>query len=175
MTLIYDQTPRRRIEVLGDSTPSFPEDFNRKLQNFDPDLWITWHVSPFSKKPGRWKIEMCGRHGGDYWPTGKPKHSHLCDRTYVTMVQDEDGTPIPLGDHVIARLAGMRAYSESFGGQTERGRENFIRYSNDIDAGLAARREAASEDIKKHNSRFNRRQLKRLADLVARHDMRPNK
>lgn len=174
--LIYDQAPRRRIEVLGDSTPSFPEDFNRKLQNFDPDLWITWHYPPHVKnKPGRWKIEMCTRHSGETWPSGTPKHSHLCDRTYVAMVQDDDGTPLPLGEHVISKLQAMRAYSESFGGQTERGRENFIRHSNGLDADLAAKREAASEDVKTHNSRFNRRQLKRLADLVARHDMRPNK
>lgn len=175
MTLIYDQYPSRAVEVIGDSTPSFPEDFNRSLQNFDRDLWVTWHRSPYSKKPGRWKIEMCITHAGEFWPDGKPKHSHLCDRTYVTMVQDEEGTPMPLGDHVIEKVKAMRGYAESFGGQTERGRENFIRDSNNIDEELAAKRALASSDIKRHNSRFNRPQLQRMADLVARHDMRPNK
>lgn len=96
-------------------------------------------------------------------------------RTYVLMVQDDEDTPLPLGEHVIQKLQAMRAYTESFGGQTERGRENFIRHSNNIDQELAEKRDAKAEDVKTHNSRFNRRQLQRMADLVARHDMRPNK
>src|SRR5450631_4599787 len=99
--LIYDQQPRRKIEVLGDPTPSFPEDFNRKLQEFDRDLLVMWHLPPHLKtQPGRWKIEMCIKHSGENWLNGRPKHSHVCDRTYVMMVQDDDGTPLPLGDHV---------------------------------------------------------------------------
>lgn len=175
-SLIYDQQPRRTIKVLGETVPSFPEDFNRRLQAFDRDLWITWHVSPVARnRPGCWKIEMCTRHRSAFWPDGKPQHSHLCERVYVMMVQDEEDTPLPLGDHVVAKLSEMRSYTESFGGQTERGRENFIRHSNTVDETLAEKREAAAEDVKTHNSRFNRRQLRKLADLVAQHDMRPNK
>ena len=175
-TLIYDQQPARHVEVIGEQTPSFPDDFNRRLQAFDRDLWITWHLPPnLRQKPGRWKIEMCSRHHADSWPDGRPRHSHLCQRVYVMVVQDEDGTPLPLGEHVLTRLHEMRAYSETFGGETERGRDNFIRHSNTVDEQLAAQREAKSEDIKRHNQRLNRRQLNRMADLVARHDMRPNK
>lgn len=175
--LVYDQRPRRRIEVLGDQTPSFPEDFNRRLQAFDKDLLVAWHLPPHMRhKPGRWKIEMCVQHhAGELWPDGRIKHSHLCQRVYVWMVQDDEGTPLPLGDHVLDKLREMRAYSESFGGQTERGRRNFIEHSNQLDQELAAKREAAAEDVREHNRRFNSPQFNRLMDLVARHDMRPNR
>lgn len=175
--LVYDQRPPRRIEVLGDQTPSFPEDFNRRLQSLDKDLLVSWHLPPHMRqKPGRWKIEMCVQHhAGALWPDGRIKHSHLCQRSYVWMVQDDEGTPMPLGDHVLDKLREMRAYSESFGGQTERGRANFIQDSNRIDAELAAKREEASEDAVDHNRRFNRAQFNKLMQLVERHDMRPNR
>lgn len=175
--LVYDQRPPRRIEVLGDQTPSFSEDFNRRLQALDQDLIVAWHLPPHMRhKPGRWKIEMCVRHHpGELWPDGRLKHSHLCDRSYVWMVQDDEGTPLPLGDHVLDKLRAMRAYSESFGGQTERGRRNFIEHSNSIDANLATKREEASADVVEHNRRSNRVQFNKLLQLVERHDMRPNR
>lgn len=175
--LIYEQRPRRRVEVLGDQTPSFPEEFNRRLQAFDKDLIVVWHLPPHMRtKAGRWKIEMCTRHhAGELWPDGRIKHSHLCQRVYVWMVQDSEGTPMPLGDHVLDKVREMRANSERLGGQTERGLRNFIQESNSIDEELAAKREAATDDVRAHNRRFNGPQFNKLMDLVARHDMRPNK
>lgn len=175
--LVYDQRPPRRVEVIGEQTPSFPEEFNRRLQTLDKDLIVAWHLPPHMRqKPGRWKIEMCiQHHAGELWPDGRPKHSHLCQRSYVTMVQDDEGTPLPLGDHVLEKLREMRTYSESFGGQTERGRANFIQHSNNLDAELEARREKNRDDVTAHNRRFNRLAFNRLVNLVERHDMRPNK
>lgn len=175
--LIYDQRLQRRIEVLGDSTPSFPEDFNRRLQAFDKDLIVAWHLPPhMRRKPGRWKIEMCVQHhAAELWADGRPKHSHLCQRIYVWMVQDDEGTPLPLGDHVLDKLREMRANSERFGGQTERGLRNFREHSKNIDAELEAKRQAASADMLAHNRRDKRAQFNKLMTLIERHDMRPNK
>lgn len=167
------------ILVIGDDNPSHPEDFERKLQAFDKDLIIVWHRPDHLKKrrrPGMWKIEQCTRHlSGLHHADGRPKHSHVCARVYVTMVQDEQGSPIPLGEHVINKLREMRANSEAYGGQTERGLRNFIYTSNEIDRLMEAKREAARQDIISHNQRFNRRHFNDFYNLVERHDMRPNK
>ena len=176
LPVIYDQRPRPKSVIsCGESTPSFPEDFNRRLQSFDRDLWITWHKSPFSNKPGRWKIEMCVRHNGGFRANGAPEHSHVCNRTYVTMVEDEEGTPLPLGEHVLDKLREMRANSESYGGQTERGLRNFVRASDNLDQELEAKREMAREDIKRYNRKDKRVQVNRLMHLIEQHDLRPNK
>lgn len=163
------------IELVGRQLPSRPEEFERELQAFDRDLIISWHKPPTSK-PGRWKIEQCIQHSGKYHTDGRPKHDHLCERIYVMMVQDDEGTPLPLGEHVFQKLGAMRANVESLGGATERGLRNFIQRSNDIDAERAAKREAAGEDVKQHNRKFNRLTFNRLAHLMGQHDfLRPNR
>ena len=65
--------------------------------------------------------------------------------------------------------------AERLGGQTERGRKNFIAESNSIDAELEAKREAERLDLMDHNRRSNRLAINRLMTLIERHDMRPNK
>lgn len=168
--IIYDQRPPSDVVIVGDSTPSFPVEFNRRLQAFDKDLYIVWHQPPFTRKPGRWKIEMCTRHHG-----GSREHSHLCHRVYVMMCQDNEGTPVPLGDWVLDKLREMRANSEMYGGQTERGLKNFILASNSIDQALEEKRESGRQDVIAHNRKFNRNQFNKLYDLIERHDMRPNR
>lgn len=163
------------ILVCGETTPSFPEDFNRRLQQFDKDLVLRWHKPPFSQKPGRWQILMCTQHFEGSWPDGRPKHSHVCRVTYVMMVQDDEGTPLPLGEHVFAKLGEMRANSESYGGQTERGLQNFIRASNNLDEELKQKRESASEDVKRYNRKYHRVQVNKVVHLIEQHDLRPNK
>lgn len=166
------------IQVCGQGVPSFPEEFNTKLQELDKDLWIVWHHPPTwpASRCGVWKIEMCIRHFAGDWPNGKPKHDHSCQRIYVMMVQDDEGTPLPLGDHVLEKLRAMRANSERLGGETPRGLANFIRESNNIDHELANKRAIADEDRMQHNRRYNRRQLSKAYDLLQRHDTaRPNR
>lgn len=155
---------------MGDSIPSVPEEFQKRLQKFDPDLYIVWHKSPVTKQPGRWKIERCTRHR----PDGGP-HNHICVRVYILMVQDEEGDPMPLGEHVFDKLREMRANWEALGGDTERGVRNALALSDSIEQELAAKREADSEDVKRHNSRFNKNQLSKAHDLIQRHDLRVNR
>jgi hypothetical protein len=172
--LPYDQQPKG-IRVIGESVPSFPAEFNRQLQAFDPELWITWHKSPLSSKPGRWKIERCVVHQGSFRLNGKPEHSHLCNRVYVWMVQDDEGTPMTLGEHVFTKLREMRQTWEALGGDTPRGVRNALALSDSIDAELEQKREAAREDMIQYNQKDKRLQINKLVNLVEQHDMRPNR
>lgn len=158
------------IIVMGDENPSVPNAFQASLRAFDPDLYVTWHRPPSSRKPGRWKIERCTRHR----PDGGP-HNHICVRTYILMVQDEEGTPMPLGDWVFNKLREMRHNWEALGGDSERGVRNALAESDRIEKELEAKRRAASDDMIRHNAKDKRVQINRLYDLVARHDMRPNR
>ncbi len=177
--IVYDQRPpsARGIIVLGEQTPTFPTDFQRKLQAFDKDLLLTWHRPPDwpRHRRGVWKIEMCVRHNGMFRGDGYPEHNHVCDRRYVMMCQDDEGTPKPLGEWVFEQLGKMRANSERYGGQTERGLRNFIQESNNIDEALAAKREATMEDVKQHNRKDKRVQFNKLMHMIEQHDLRPNK
>lgn len=162
------------IQLMGDQTPSYPEDFQRRLQAFDQDLYLSWHQPP-TRKPGRWKIEQCVLHSGSFYPDGRPRHDHLCQRIYVMMVQDDELVPLPLSEHVFEELRKRRSNVERLGGPTERGLRNFVQESTNIDQELAAKREAASEDVKQHNRRFNRLGLNRLIHLIQQSDLRLNK
>lgn len=177
--LIYDQRPPASgIVLMGDCTPSFPEDFQRRLQAFDPALLITWHRPPHwpRKRHGVWKIEICMRHHGKgYDFQGLPLHDHTCQRGYVLMCQDAEGTPMPLGEWIFEKLREMRHNWESFGGNTERGVKNAIAESNRVEHEMTQRREAASEDVKRYNRKDKRVQINKLVHLVQQHDLRPNK
>lgn len=160
------------IILLGEQTPTFPEEFQRRLQSFDKDLLLMWHKPPHwpRERRGVWKVEQCVEHR----PAGGP-HDHLCRRIYVLMCQDEDGTPKPLGEWIFEKLREMRANSESFGGETPRGLRNFVEHSNNIDAELALKCELASQDMIAYNQKDKRIQINKLYNLIERHDMRPNK
>lgn len=176
---IYDQRPpsARGIIVMGESTPSFPEDFQRKLQAFDKDLLLSWHRPPHwpRHRRGVWKVEMCLQHNGQFYADGRPQHDHVCNRSYVLMCQDEEGTPMPLGEWIFEQLGKMRRNSEKYGGQTERGLRNFIQDSNSIDDTLKAKREEASQEVTAYNRKDKRVQFNRLIHLIEQHDLRPNK
>lgn len=176
--IIYDQTPKPRgIVVLGESDPTFPADFQRKLQDFDPELLVSWHRPPHwpRSRRGVWKVERCTKHWGGFDLSGRPKHSHICERVYVLMAQDADGTPMPLGEWVFEKLREMRQNWERLGGNTERGIRNALAESNAIEQSLEAKREAARQDVKEYNRKFNKVQINQVVDLVDRHDMRPNR
>jgi hypothetical protein len=162
------------ILVVGEDTPSVPESFQRRLASFDPDLYLVWHKSPHSSKPGRWKIERCTRHLGGF-RNGIPVHDHTCVRVPILMVEDEERVPLPLGEYVFTRLREMRANWEALGGNTERGVQRAISISNALDQKLDEKREAARADVMQYNRKNNRAQFNKLYDLVSRHDMRPNK
>lgn len=161
------------ITVIGESLPSVPESFQKRLQQFDPDLYVTWHV--FRGKPGRWKIERCTHHYGSFDLSGRPIHSHVCARVYILMCQDDEGTPLPLGEHVFEKLRQMRARWESLGGDTDRGVRNAIAESDRIETDLETKRQAAAEDVMAYNRKDKRLQINKAFDLIQRHDLRPNK
>lgn len=169
---IYDQSPTPSgIVVLGESTPSFPEDFQRRLQAFDSSLLVVWHRPPHwsRHRRGVWKIERCIQHHG------AATHDHTCNRVYILMCQDADGTPMPLGEWIFEKLREMRANWEANGGDTERGVRNALAESNRIEQEMQAKRDDASEDVKRYNRKDKRMQFNRLIQMVERHDMRPNK
>lgn len=91
------------------------------------------------------------------------------------MAQDEDGTPMPLGEWVFAKLRQMRANWERLGGDTERGVRNALAESDRIEQELESKREADREDMIRYNRKDKRVQINRLVNLVEQHDMRPNK
>jgi len=82
--VIYDQRPKPSgIAVIGESTPTFPKEFQRRLQALDKDLLITWHRPPFwpPHRRGVWKIEHCiEHHGKGFDLQGTPIHDHTCRR-----------------------------------------------------------------------------------------------
>lgn len=160
------------VILLGEQAPTFPEAFQRKLQAFDRDLLIVWHKPPHwpKKRRGVWKIERCTRHR----PDGGP-HDHLCQRVYILMCQDEDGTPKPLGDWIFEKLREMRHNWERLGGDSEQGVVNALRESDRIEQQMTEKREAASADVKEHNRKDKRVQINKLMHLIEQHDLRPNK
>jgi hypothetical protein len=155
---------------MGDSTPGFPTEFQARLRAFDETLIVAWHKSPFSKKPGRWKIERCVKHR----PGGGP-HDHVCDRAYIMMCQDAEGIPMPLGEWVFEKLREMRHNWEQLGGATERGIRNAIALSNNIDEERETKREAARQDVQHYNRKEKRLQINKLMLLIEKHDLRPNR
>lgn len=177
--VIYDQHPKPQgIVVLGEQTPSFPEDFQRKLQAYDRDLLVIWHRPPFwpRHRRGVWKVERCIQHHGKGFDfSGLPLHDHTCNRVYILMAQDADGTPMPLGEWVFEKLREMRHNWEAAGGDTERGVRNAIAESDRIEQEMTAKREAAAEDVKRYNRKDKRIQINKLMHLIDQHDLRPNK
>lgn len=176
---IYDQRPRPAgIVVLGEQDPTFPEDFQRKLQAFDRDLLVTWHRPPHwpRHRRGVWKIERClQHHGRGFDLSGRPLHDHTCNRVYILMCQDADGTAMPLGEWIFEKLREMRANWEALGGDTQRGVTNALAASDRIEQELEQKREAARDDMIRHNRKDKRVQINKLVALVERHDMRPNR
>lgn len=162
------------IHVVGDQIPSVPTDFQRRLSKFDSDLYVVWHKSPFTRQPGRWKIERCIKHNGRF-ENGLPVHDHICVRTYIVMCQDEEGDPVPLGEWVFEKLREMRQNWERLGGDSERGIQNAVAHSDAIQESLDQKREAARDDMIEYNRKDKRVQINRLYDLIERHDMRPNR
>jgi hypothetical protein len=177
--VIYDQRPKPSgIAVIGESTPTFPKEFQRRLQALDKDLLITWHRPPFwpPHRRGVWKIEHCiEHHGKGFDLQGTPIHDHTCRRGYVLMCQDAEAVPMPLGEWIFQKLGEMRGNWEAFGGNTERGVKNALAESSRIEHEMVQKREAASEDVKRYNRKDKRIQINKLMHLIEQHDLRPNK
>jgi len=65
--VIYDQRPKPTASsVIGESTPTFPKEFQRRLQALDKDLLINLAPSALLAAHRRevWKSEHCIEHHG---------------------------------------------------------------------------------------------------------------
>jgi hypothetical protein len=134
-----------------------PESFVGQLYSLDPRLIVTWN-----RRKHRWVIEECMEHIIEAPTLG---HSHLCRRSYVWMVQGEDGSYRPLESSVIEELKGMDVYKK-YGGP-----DGVIRRMQEIDAeNQDKQRKDIREEIQARK-RDNRRQINEVVTLVERHNI----
>jgi len=152
----------RVVLVGGDSAaPNVPESFRESLRAYDPDLLVSWN--PFKR---RFVIEQCVRH---YAPTSE--HTHVCQRLYVCMAQDDDGTMIPLGDRVIEMVKAKDTRRAGYGPQDL---ARFLRNQREIIQKDREERERKMGEVIREGSRDNRRQLRKALHLIQQHDLRVN-
>jgi hypothetical protein len=91
-------------------------------------------------------------------------HSHLCRRSYVWMVQAEDGSYRPLESSVIEELKGMDIYKK-YGGP-----EGVIKAMKEIDRTNEEKERKAVREHIENQKRDNKRQLEQAITLIDRHD-----
>jgi len=156
--------PINRILVPGQTgeAPAISDAFRQRLRETDPDLCVAWNSI---KK--RFVIEQCVKH-----LSGTVEHSHVCDRLYVLMVQDEDGCMLPLGDKVIEMIKARDVSKLGYGPN------DLNRFQTDIKNAAKEeieRRQKAGEAAIRYGSRHNRRQLLQAIHLVQQHNLTPNK
>ena len=135
-------------------TPS--EDFVETLRDLDPRLIVTWN-----RLKHRWVVEECMQHAIEAPSDG---HCHLCRRSYVWLVQDPEGGPMPLGSRVIEELRGMDIYKK-FDGP-----EGIVKAMDEIDR---KNQEAEKKQVREHiqgRKKDNKRQLEQAITLIDRHD-----
>lgn len=151
------------------AAPSIPDLFLKSLQAFDKDLFVMW--SPTRE---RYLVHQCVEH----CPNGEKincGHTQLCRSIYVVICQDKDGVMVPLNERVITTLREMRTESEKFGGETERGLQNYRQFSSGLDKELEEKRELAVKDLYAHNRKFNRITFNRLGLMYQHLFTTPNK
>ncbi len=133
------------------------ESFLESLYSFDPRLIVTWN-----RRKHRWVIEECMEHAIESPHRG---HSHLCRRSYVWMVQDEDGSYRPLESSVIEALKGMDI-QKKYGGA-----EGIVKRMQEIDKQNEEQERKAIREHIQNQKRDNRRQINELVTLIERHNI----
>lgn len=153
-----------RIVLPGQTSegPAIPESFVRQLRQYDPTLLVAWNQI---KK--RHVIEQCVRH-----LSPGPEHSHLCDRNFVVMAQDDEGVMLPLGDAVIDKIKAADVSRAGFGPDDL---AKFLSSQKEVLKADRADRDKKMTEAFKHGSRFNKRQLLHAKHLIDQHDLRPNR
>lgn len=159
-----------RGKVNLNHAPEIPVRFLCELTQFDPDLFVLW-----SPTRGRYFIHQCIEHTLSGTPVSCG-HTQLCRSSYVLVAQDVDGTMVPLNERVINTLRQMRATSESFGGQTERGLQSYKNFSDGLDRKMAEDRENKLQDVMQYSRKDNRLVWNKLWALASTHLFsKPNK
>jgi hypothetical protein len=142
--------------------PAIPESFLLQLRQYDPSLLVAWNQI---KK--RFVIEQCVQH-----LSPGPEHSHVCNRNFVVMAQDDEGVMLPLGDAVMDKIKAADVSRAGFGPDDL---EAFLKSQKKILKADQENREKKVDDAFKHGSRFNKRQLLKAKHLIDQHDLRPNR
>ena len=133
------------------------ESFVASLHALDPRLIVTWN-----RRKHRWLIEECMQHAIESPSDG---HSYLCRRSYVWLVQAEDGSYRPLESSVIEELKGMDV-QKKYGGP-----DGIIRRMNEITAENDAKERKHVRDRIQDGNKDNKRQREELITLIDRHNI----
>lgn len=160
---LEEATSINRIVLPGEETeaPAVPDSFREMLRKYDPDLFVTWNTA---RK--RFVIEQCVRH-----LSGRPEHTHLCQRNYVVIVQDDEGCMVSLGEKVIQMIAERDNARKGFGpGDLER----FLAERRNERDSLLEKVHAKGSDSIRHATRDGRRQLLKAAHLIQQHSLEVN-
>jgi hypothetical protein len=146
---------RDQITLVTDdfSGPKVSEKFLFQLKSYDPTLLVRWN----SRKM-RFVIEQCTRHHAP-----GPEHTHICERIYVFLVQDDDGCMMSLGDQVIEKIKARDVTRAGYGPNDLR------RWISDQDAKETKVREKIEldqRDAVRHCSRDGRAQVIRAFNML---------
>lgn len=153
---------RNRIVITDGGRLTVSEEFKVKLHAFDPKLTVSWN-----DLKQRFVIEMCEQH-----LSGLTEHNHLCRRSYVWLVQDEeDGSMLPLGEHVLDKLRSIDNERKGYGPEDAAA---FIRDFKANDKSIRDKISRDQSDAVKHASRMNRIQLRKALHLIQQHSLEVN-
>lgn len=156
--------PVNRVVLVGNSqggAPAVSDAFRQMLRGYDPDLLVSWN-----SLKRRFVIEQCVRH---YAATSE--HTHVCQRLYVLMAQDEAGVMVPLGEKVMDMIREKDTRKAGYGPG------DLARFLRDQRRVIEADREDRSKkmgEVIRYGSRHNRAQLRKALHLIQQHDLRVN-
>lgn len=141
-----------------------PEGFYNRLQEIlGSDLHVEWN-----HRRERWVVEQCIEH---HAPT--KKHSHLCRRIYVWLVQGDGNEFMPLGDRVVEHLQSIET-SRKYG-TGEAAYSRFVQESRDFDQKQANDARLRSQETMKYARQHNKFEWNKFWTMFKRHSMKPNK
>lgn len=134
---------------------TIPDWFLTELGHIDPALIVY-----FNPLRGRWILDRCTRDDNMLH-----QHTPACPKTNVRVIQDADGSYMPLCQDV---LDWLRAHDT---GSKFKSADEYIKHLNEQEAAERERIQQALERDKEHNSRDHRVQLNQLHMLIQRHDL----
>jgi hypothetical protein len=141
-----------------------PEWFYKKLQSvLGKDLHVEWN-----HRRGRWVVEQCVQH---YAPT--EKHSHVCSRVYVWLVQGDGSEFMPLGDRVIEYLQSIETTRKY--GTGEAALSRFLQESKNFDEQQKNDAKLRTQEAMTYARKHNKFEWNKFWTLFKRHSMKPNK
>jgi hypothetical protein len=135
------------------SGPKVSEKFFYDLKQYDPTLLVRWN----SRKM-RFVVEQCTHH---HAPTAE--HSHLCERIYVFLVQDDDGCMMSLGGQVLEKIKARDVTKAGYGPNDLR---RFLFDASEPERKAREKIDRDQTDAVKHCSRDGRAQVIRAFNML---------